>query len=117
MNVGRMPQAVGLGGEESVVDVGWAEGDRRHAIEAVDLRPVRPAICRAVESAEPIGWASPTTKDAHIPGVLRRIGRIDHDVLRPIMHAGIRDIGPGAGRRIVNEHAGTRGKADRGAVT
>jgi len=92
MNVGRMPEPVSFGGQKSVVDVGWAEGDRRHAIEAVDLRPVRPAIGCAIESAEAIGWTAPTTKDAYIPRVLRRIGRIDHNVLCPITHAGIGNI-------------------------
>ena len=71
MNVGRMPEPVSFGGQKSVVDVGWAEGDRCHAIEAVDLCPVRPAIGCAVESAEAVGRAAPTTKDAYEPGVLR----------------------------------------------
>jgi len=92
MNVGRMPQTIGLGSQKSVIDVGWAEGDRRHTIEAVDSRPVRPAISRAVESAEAIGCAAPTTKDANIPGVLRRIGWIDNDVLCPITHAGVGNV-------------------------
>jgi hypothetical protein len=92
MDVGRMPKPIGFGGQKSVVDVGWAEGDRRHTIEAVDSRPVRPAIGRAVESAEAIRCAAPTTKDAHIPGVLRRIGWIDHDVLCPITHAGVGNV-------------------------
>jgi len=68
------------------------------------------AIGGAIESAEAVGCAAPTTEHAYIPSILRRIKRIDDDVFRPIEHARIGDVAPGLSRGVINEYAGTRGE-------
>jgi len=105
VNIARMPQAIRLRGQKSIVRIARAEGDRSDAIQRVDFSPMRTAICRAIEPTEAVRRAAPTTEDAHIPSVLRRVGRINNDVLGPIEHARIRDVGPRLHAGIVDEHA------------
>lgn len=113
--VGGVPQSFGLGGEKSVVGVVGTNCKRRDAVEGVDFAPMRAAVGGAVEAAEPVGRAAPTTEYAYEPGILRRVVGIDDDVLRPVEHSWIGAVGPRLSDRIKEEDAGA-GSEGRCAV-
>lgn len=82
--VDGVPETFGLGGEKGVVGVVGADRERSDAVEGVDLDPMSAAVGGAVDAAESVGCATPTTEYAYEPGVLCGVIRVDDDVLGPV---------------------------------
>jgi len=113
VDVAGVPQTVGLCSEKGIVGIVRAEGDGSHTIETVDFCPMAAAVSGAVKPAETVGGTTPTTENAHIPGVLQRVRRVYNDVFGPIKHSWIGYIGPSLSTWIVDEHTRASGEGGR----